>query len=308
MILRSEEIAPATSLPPAYGVDPAVMKERSRDIAGYTTRIMRQAAREGDELAVMLAGLNELKAGAEPPVDRTGPTARNQAWWYQLQVQTETLQPYKYVASLPKTYDPEGGKQWPLILFLHGSGERGIDLKLVGVNGPARYFNGTREQPFVIISPQCPMGQWWDPVRLRHLLEEIMTNYHIDPDRVYLTGLSMGGFGSWDFATREPERFAALVPICGGGDERDVARIKNLPTWVFHGAKDETVLPDESYRMVGALRDQKGRVKFTLYPEADHNSWTVTYNNPKLYEWMLQQVRNQPAEPPATGPGTQPSE
>ena len=304
---RSEAILGTTSLPPAYGVDPAVLQQRSRDVAAFTTIGLRALARQDDDLAAMLAGFSEMKPDSAAAVARTGPVAINQDWWHELQKRTGTLTPYKYVASLPKEYDQQPDKKWPLILFLHGSGERGIDLALVGVNGPARYFK-THDQPFVIVSPQCPMSQWWDPTRLHDLLDEVAAKYRVDPDRIYLTGLSMGGFGSWDLAMREPGRFAALAPVCGGGDEADVARIKDLPTWVFHGGRDDTVLPDESYRMVGALRDLRGRVRFTLYPEADHNSWTVTYNNPALYDWMLQQKRGQPDQPPATQPGTQPSE
>ena len=123
--------------------------------------------------------------------------------------------------------------------------------------------------------------------------------YPIDPDRVYLTGLSMGGFGSWMLAMEHPGRFAAAVPICGGGDPRDVARIKDLPIWVFHGGKDPTVPLARSEAMVDALRKIGGRVKLTVYPDAGHDSWTATYENEDLYAWLLQQRRGQPQQPRA---------
>jgi predicted peptidase len=259
-------------------------------------------------LAAFLAGLSETKPTAAVIVDRTGPWAVNEAWWYELQKRTGHLKPYQFVANLPKDYDQQPDKTWPLILFLHGSGERTVELAHVPNNGPWRFYRDQSEQPFVIISPQCPPGEWWNPLQLRDLLDEVAAKYRIDPDRVYLTGLSMGGFGSWNLAMRFPERFAAVTPICGGGDPADVIRIKDLPTWVFHGGRDDVVVPEESYRMVKALRDIHGRVRFTLYPEADHNSWTVTYNNPALYDWLLKQRRGHPDQPPAAAPGTQPSE
>jgi predicted peptidase len=133
------------------------------------------------------------------------------------------------------------------------------------------------------------------------LLDEVQSKYKVDPDRVYLTGLSMGGFGTWETATQYPERFAAIVPICGGGRPYTVARLKNLPTWVFHGEKDNVVPIKRSEEMVDALKKAGGDVKFTRYPEAGHDSWTETYNNPELYDWFLKHTRGQKAESAAAG-------
>jgi len=123
------------------------------------------------------------------------------------------------------------------------------------------------------------------------LLDEIIVNYQVDRDRIYLTGLSMGGYGTWTLAAAYPEKFAAIAPICGGGWPEDAARLKDLPIWVFHGAKDEAVPLERSEEMVKAVEDAGGKVKFTVYLDAEHDSWTATYGNPELYEWLLAQKR-----------------
>jgi predicted peptidase len=131
----------------------------------------------------------------------------------------------------------------------------------------------------------------WNPDALNALLDEVVAQYKVDKKRIYLTGLSMGGYGTWALAGTSPERFAAIVPICGGGDPADARRLKDIPTWVFHGAKDSVVPLSRSEEMVKALKEAGSDVKFTIYPEAEHDSWTETYNNPKLYEWLLQHKR-----------------
>ena len=141
--------------------------------------------------------------------------------------------------------------------------------------------------PFVLVSPQCPEGIWWSVDVLCALLDEVLSKYRIDEERVYLTGLSMGGFGTWSLAMARPEQFAAIAPICGGGDPDQVRRIKDVPVWVFHGAKDGLVPVQKSEEMVRALEACGGDVKLTVYPEAAHDSWTETYDNPDLYAWFL---------------------
>lgn len=196
----------------------------------------------------------------------------------------------RYLLHLPPGY--RDGERWPLIVFLHGMGERGDDLERVKIHGIARVAD---EQPellarFVAVSPQCPMGTYWthEQNALNALLDHALEQYAVDADRVYLTGLSMGGFGAWFWGMTRPERFAAMAPICGGGEPYGAVRLKAMPIWVFHGAKDRIVRPAESRRMVRALRAVGGNVKLTIYPEADHDSWTETYNNPELYDWFLQ--------------------
>jgi predicted peptidase len=206
-----------------------------------------------------------------------------------------------YLLSLPPEYEQESSRRFPLLFFLHGAGERsgsGIVLEHIKVNGPPKRVEKKHTLPFIILSPQCPMDTWWSSHidTLMALLDHISTTYRVDAQRIYLTGLSMGGFGTWHLGALYPERFAAIAPICGGmpwfvGLESAAQRMKNLPVWAFHGAKDTVVELEESERVVQCLKAAGNKVKFTVYREADHDSWTKTYANPKLYEWFLQHKR-----------------
>jgi predicted peptidase len=198
-----------------------------------------------------------------------------------------------YLLFLPQDYGKEQDKKWPLMIFLHGAGERGSDVDKVKTHGPPKIVDQKKDFPFILVSPQCPEGQGWEPEEVIALLDEVQSKYKVDPDRVYLTGLSMGGFGTWETATQHPERFAAIAPICGGGRPFMARRLKNLPTWVFHGEKDNVVPIKRSEEMVEALKAAGGDVQFTRYPEAGHDSWTESYNNPKLYEWFLEHKRGE---------------
>lgn len=201
----------------------------------------------------------------------------------------------KYLLYLPQAY-ADDEKKWPLILFLHGAGERGDDLELVKQHGPPKIVVARDDFPFVVVSPQCPVDRWWDTEVLSALLDDVVAQHRIDEDRIYLTGLSMGGFGTWSLAVRQPDRFAAIAPICGGGVTHATRYITHLPVWVFHGGKDQTVLLRESQDMVDALKRYGANVRFTVYPEAGHDSWTETYDNPELYEWFLKHRRSGTAE------------
>lgn len=195
----------------------------------------------------------------------------------------------KYLLFLPEGYE-QGDKKWPLILFLHGAGESGDNLAKVKIHGPPKIVEKKPDFPFIVVSPQSP-GRGWNVDALKALLDEVVHDYRVDRDRVYLTGLSMGGFGTWSLAAAHPECFAAIAPICGGGNPGDAAKLKSLPIWAFHGAKDEVVPLDRSQQMVDALKEAGADVKFTVYPDAHHDSWTETYDNPKLYDWFLEHKR-----------------
>ena len=199
----------------------------------------------------------------------------------------------EYLLALPKDYDKDTTKAWPLMVFLHGAGERGSDINKVKVHGPAKLVEQGKDFPFIIVSPQCPEGQWWSNrlETVMALVDEIAEKYRVDPKRVYLTGLSMGGYGTWSIASTFPNRFAAIVPICGGGQPYLAGNLKSVPIWAFHGAKDSVVPVAESERMVDAVKKTGGNAKLTVYPEAQHDSWTETYNNPALYEWLLKQSK-----------------
>jgi predicted peptidase len=197
-----------------------------------------------------------------------------------------------YLIYLPKDYEDKSSKEkWPVIFFLHGSGERGTDLDSVKKNGLPMLVEKT-DYPFIVVSPQCPEGERWDPYALNSLYKEILKKYRADKNRVYLTGLSMGGYGTWAWAIESPDKFAAIAPVCGGGDPMMTSIIKNVPVWAFHGLKDNVVLPSESIEMIDALKKSGANPKLTLYPDASHDSWTLTYNNPELYEWFLQHRKN----------------
>ena len=207
--------------------------------------------------------------------------------------EVKTTLSLKYLLFLPEDYEKYHG-EWPLMLFLHGAGERGDDLELVKKHGPPKIVETQPDFPFILVSPQCPAGVWWTDKldELEGLLDEITARYRVDESRVYLTGLSMGGFGTWALGARCPDRFAAIVPICGGGSFVHRHALRRMPTWVFHGAKDNTVPLEESERMVEALRKAGNpEVRFTVYPEAGHDSWTETYDNPELYNWLLEHQR-----------------
>lgn len=205
----------------------------------------------------------------------------------------------EYLLYLPEGYSDSGSEEWPLLIFLHGAGERGSDIEKVKVHGPPKIAEREGGLPFIVVSPQCPSGSWWDIETLNALLDEVMAERAVDPSRVYLTGLSMGGFGSWAWAAQSPERFAAAAPICGGGEPRSTRRggtekrsaRARLPIWNFHGAQDTVVRPEQSEEMVEAWKQLGANVKYTVYPDAGHDSWTVTYDNPELYEWFLSHER-----------------
>lgn len=199
---------------------------------------------------------------------------------------------YRYLLFLPEGYG-EPDVKWPMILFLHGAGERGDDIDLVKKHGPPKIVEEKADFPFVVVSPQCPEEHMWNTDALAALVDEVTGSCEIDESRIYVTGLSMGGFGTWALACECPERFAAIAPVCGGGFALRAARLAQLPVWAFHGALDQVVPLEMSAKMVRSLRDAGGDVRFTVYPTAEHDSWTETYANPELYEWFLKHRRKE---------------
>lgn len=198
-----------------------------------------------------------------------------------------------YLLFLPRDYPGDPQREWPLIYFLHGAGERGDDPKLLKRHGIPRIVEERPDFPFITLSPQCPSGLWWLEFLdgLWALLQQVIAECEVEFTRVYLTGMSMGGYGTWHLATAHPEHFAAIAPICGGGNPLRVCALRDVPVWAFHGAQDPVVPLSESEKMVNALRECGGDVRLTVYPELAHDSWTMTYANPELYEWFLQHRR-----------------
>ena len=218
-------------------------------------------------------------------------TSRNRQEEKNLTTNYEQTVSINYLLYLPKNYNSKD--KFPLMMFLHGSGERGSNLELVKKHGPPKLIDQGKDFPFIIVSPQCPNGIRWKTHTLIALLDDIIRNYNVDENRIYITGLSMGGYGTWKLANEIQERFAAIIPICGWGDSWTICEIGDLPVWAFHGAKDNVVNPQKSKELVDAIIACKGNAKLTIYPEANHDSWTQTYDNPEIYEWLLKQTKDQ---------------
>lgn len=216
--------------------------------------------------------------------------------------------PYRLLK--PLDYNPE--KSYPLIVFLHGSGERGDDNEAQLKNAMEPFLDESNRDkyPAFVLAPQCPEGMTWaktaesddiiftfseeptEPMKL--LLEtiaQVQHNFKVDDRRLYITGLSMGGYGTYDLLTRRPDMFAAAIVVCGAGDVRNVDRFKDVPLWIFHGEDDDAVPSDLSKVMVNALKSVGGRPKYTLYPEVGHNSWDLAYNEEKLFSWLFKKKR-----------------
>jgi len=201
----------------------------------------------------------------------------------------------KYVVFIPAAYKTDG-EPFRVILFLHGMGESGSDgiAQTTEGIGPAI----TRSQkpfPFIVVMPQSPERSWMadstDGQTAIAILDEVGKEYKLDPNRTYLSGLSMGGYGTWSLSATYPERWAAIVPICGGGDPADAEKIKHIPCWCFHGAKDQTVPVQRSREMIDALKKAGGKPQYTEYKDVGHNSWDPAYGTAKLYDWLLEQKK-----------------
>jgi len=215
----------------------------------------------------------------------------------------------KYRLMTPENYDPK--QKYPLVLFLHGAGERGDDNTVQLVHGMKDFASDENraKYPCFVMAPQCPNGKKWaevdwgadthktpaepsDPMRLTlEVIAGLEKQFSIDTKRLYVTGLSMGGYGTWDLIARKPNMFAAAIPICGGGDETDAAKISKIPIWVFHGDKDGAVKVERSRRMVKAIEAEGGKPKYTEYAGVGHDSWSRTYADPNVFEWLFSQKR-----------------
>jgi predicted peptidase len=222
---------------------------------------------------------------------------------------TEAGQAVEFRYRLLAPAAPEAGERYPLVVFLHGAGERGRDnekqLKYLPTwmaEPPLR-----QRHPCFLLAPQCREGERWvdvswadkkstpqgplttDLLAAVAAMQYVISHAAVDPARIYLTGLSMGGFGTWDLAARQPERFAAILPICGGGDEATAPRLAKLPIWCFHGDADETVPVERSRSMLAAVRAAGGSPKYSELPGVGHDSWTPAYRDPAVLDWLFTQ-------------------
>ena len=190
----------------------------------------------------------------------------------------------------PKDFDPQ--KKYPVLLFLHGAGTRGSDIHKLYTNPFFQLTDIRQDLPFVTVAPLCEENTWFDLwERLILLVKDITRLPFADPARIYVMGASMGGYATWQLAMSMPDCLAAIVPICGGGLYWNASRLANVPVWAFHGAKDPTVLLEESVKMVDAVNRTKGEAKLTVYPENGHDAWSDTFRNPDVFAWLLKQKK-----------------
>jgi predicted peptidase len=210
-----------------------------------------------------------------------------------------------------KPVDYDANKKYPLVIFLHGAGERGTDNLVQLKHGMADFANdeNRKKYPAFVIAPQCPAERKWvevnwsDPkhdmpsepsVPMKQtfeVIEGLKKEFSLDDKRFYMTGLSMGGFGTWDALQRKPDYFAAGIPICGGGDVKQAGKLKSIPLWCFHGDQDNAVKVARSREMIAAIKEAGGMPKYTEYPNVGHDSWSATYRNPEVHAWLFEQVR-----------------
>jgi len=244
-----------------------------------SSRILRFLTSRLPSVAVLLA----LVFGLAPPARAV---LRQTAW----SMTAPNHYAFKYLRYLPPGYDTDATARWPLMIFLHGAGERGTDVERVASNGPPRLIEQGRDYPCIVVSPLCS-GSGWVAAELQAFIADVVKQLRVDPNRIYLTGLSMGGYGTWDLAVRYPDYYAAIAPLCGGGDPAQAYRLRDLPVWAFHGALDATVSVTYTQHMIDAIRQAGGDPLVTIYPTLGHDVWTTTYANEDLYTWLFRQNR-----------------
>lgn len=212
----------------------------------------------------------------------------------------------RYLLFLPSSYG-QAEQKWPLLLFLHGAGECGDNLELVKLHGPPKLVEQRPQDfPMIVVSPQAPRLETpivdrWDPKLLAELVDEVARVWAVDTDRLYVTGLSMGGYGTIRLVAHYPQKFAAAIPICGGGWSNYGRSLAPVPMWFFHGDADQAVPVERSIEVVRAMRLAGGQPRLTVYSGIGHDSWTETYNNPEVYQWLLKQKLSE--RPPGSARG-----
>jgi predicted peptidase len=213
------------------------------------------------------------------------------------QVEVRDSDGFKFLLFLPVNESKAVNGKLPTILFLHGVGELGNDLQELKNEGLPKILDGDTNFPFIVISPQCPSSTEWyytnenNVGKMNSMLDDVIKRYPIDTTRLYITGLSMGGIGTWYFAVNMPGRFAAMAPVAFRGDGWSPCPASEIPAWCFHGALDGTIPLTSAQSIVKQFRDCGGNAEFTIYPDLGHECWTRTYNNQELYTWLLQQEK-----------------
>jgi predicted peptidase len=262
--------------------------------------VVLQLSRGGKPVTVPLAKLSEpdreflraQAAQANAPATATGKYATQWTGDFAQGNFDDTL---PFLLRVPM--DLKKGETYPLLLFLHGAGERGNDNKQQLKHDPTKLAPADvfGKNPMIVVAPQCPADQWWNGKTLEtaiQLVKDIKKELPVDPQRIYITGLSMGGFGTWSALALEPKLFAAAIPICGGGDPNSVGKFDKVPIWAFHGDADPVVKVEGTRSMIEALTKKGGKPKYTEYPGVQHDAWTRTYKDPELYVWLLAQKKS----------------
>ena len=203
---------------------------------------------------------------------------------------SETLRYYLYY---PENYDQNEDEQFPLLLFLHGGGESGQDIEALKTNGPPKLLAEGKQFPFLVLAPQHPYPKkWWNIRAVMELLETVIEENRVDPNRIYLTGLSRGGSAAWELAVQYPDTFAAMMVVCGMTPVPYAHWInKDMPIWVFHGALDKVIPIDHSEKMVAKLKGMGYPVRYTRYEDVAHNAWEQAYTTEEVYTWLMQQSK-----------------
>ena len=196
---------------------------------------------------------------------------------------------YRALLFLPAHYGEQ--PRWPLLLYLHGAAERGDDLERAAATGPPKEIRSGRALAMIVVAPLLPADQRWDPGRLGAVLDAVAAKEHVDPERVYVTGKSIGGFGTWALAAAFPRRFAALVPVAAAGDPDTICALAAVPVWAFHNREDPVVAVAKDEAGIAALERCGGKARRTVFPATGHDAWTAAYAKPELYEWLLVQRR-----------------
>ena len=283
--------------PKMQGAESSFIKRHANVVAALFSDVNARPNHFSDDTAATLAWLYEMSSQPNPGTLRTDAESANLRWWIQLRQKVGELIPYEYCTFEPEGYKADSTRRYPLLIVLHGRGGQHSSFKEHCDAAAKRYLTSKAksEFPSIIIYPRCVSQQYdgssWSPQKLNILMKDVLAKYRVTKERVYLTGVSMGGNGTWRFATEYPQYFAAIAPICGWGDSSDVRQLKKMPIWVFHGEKDNTVPTNETYDMVNAFKRLNQPIKVTIIPDADHDISDRVMQDPEYLSWMFKQKR-----------------
>jgi hypothetical protein len=276
---------------PEIGLDPAVLRAQAPEINKFLANsvVGHGDTSQNPDLAILLAGLSETSPADPPAVERTNVSARDAEWWFGLRQRIGMPEKYPHLVELPRDYDADPSRRWPLILYLVSHAEFGTDIHLVRESGLARRVGDGQLVPAIVVAPQCPYYEQWNPQVLAQLLDEVSAKYRVDPDRIYVTG----GIATWRMAFAYPERFAAIIPIWCASDPDDAPRLKDVPVWAFDDAAHQFANGSPISDMVNAVRQAGGHAHLTV-ADPSQDVWEVVYSSDPVFKWLFAQQRGQP--------------